>query len=98
MTCPQAHLDGAYVLGSLSPAERQEFEQHLGSCEECARSVREVAGLPGLLFRVDRAVLAQDETEPVPATLLPSLVREVRRRRRRTVLAVAGAAAAAAVI
>jgi hypothetical protein len=98
MTCPFAHLDGAYVLGSLSPAERQEFERHLASCEECARGIREVAGLPGLLSRVDRAVLEYDETEPVPATLLPSLVREVRRRRRRTVLAVAGAAAAAAVL
>jgi hypothetical protein len=98
MSCPHAHLDGAYVLGSLSPAERQEFERHLASCEECTRGIREVAGLPGLLSRVDQAVLEYDETEPVPATLLPSLVREVRRRRRRTVLAVAGAAAAAAVL
>ena len=29
MTCRFAHLDGAYVLGSLSPAERLEFETHL---------------------------------------------------------------------
>ena len=98
MSCSYAHLGGAYVLGSLSPAERREFELHLSTCDECARHVREVAGLPGLLSRVDRAVLEYDEAEPVPATLLPSLVREVRRRRRRTVLAVAGAAAAAAVL
>ena len=99
MSCPSAHLDGAYVLGSLSPAERQEFERHLSTCDECSRSVRELAGLPGLLARVDRSVLEfEPASDPVPATLLPSLVREVRRRRRRTVLAIAGAAAAAAVI
>lgn len=99
MSCEHAHLDGAYVLGSLSPAERQEFERHLGTCDECSRNVRELAGLPGLLSRVDRSVLELGASnEAVPPTLLPSLVREVRRRRRRTVLLAAGAAAAAAVV
>ena len=31
MTCEHAHLDGSYVLGALSPAERQRFEQHLAT-------------------------------------------------------------------
>ena len=53
MTCEMAHLDGAYVLGSLSPSERQQFERHLRVCVDCARSVQELAGLPGLLTRVD---------------------------------------------
>ena len=99
MSCELADRDGAYVLGSLSPAERQEFEQHLTGCKECARNVRELAGLPGLLARVDRAVLEDPHVvEPVPDTLLPALVRDVRRAGRRRTLVTAGLAAAAAVV
>ena len=36
MTCELAHLDGAYVLGALSPAERLAFERHLPSCAACS--------------------------------------------------------------
>lgn len=98
MSCEFARQDGAYVLGALSPAERQEFEQHLGTCAECARSVRELAGLPGLLSRVDPDTLASPPVgSPVPETLLPALVHRVRRTQRRRFLATAGAAAAAAV-
>jgi hypothetical protein len=61
--------------------------------------VRELAGLPGLLARVDPAVLEDpDEVEPVPETLLPALVRDVRRAGRRRTLVTAGLAAAAAVV
>ena len=96
MSCEYAELDGSYVLGSLSPAERQEYEKHLATCEECSRSVRELAGLPGLLSRVDPVILEPaPPAEPVPATLLPALVQEVGRARRRRLLAVAGLAAAA---
>ena len=100
MSCDFAHLDGSYVLGALSPGERREYEQHLEGCPTCARAVQELAGLPGLLARVDPAVL-EDPAEPeeVPETLLPALVGEVRRsRRRRTVAAGSLAAAAAAVV
>jgi hypothetical protein len=59
--------------------------------------VRELAGLPGLLARVDPAVLtAEAGDEPVPATLLPGLVRRVRRTQRRRLFATGGLAAAAA--
>jgi hypothetical protein len=44
--------DGAYLLGSLSPADRRAFEAHLATCSACAASVSELAGLPGLLARV----------------------------------------------
>ena len=99
MSCDLAHRDGSYVLGALSPAERRAFEQHLAGCKECARTVRELAGLPGLLARVDRAVLEDpDVVEPVPDTLLPALVRDVRREGRRRTLVTAGLAAAAAVV
>jgi hypothetical protein len=99
MTCDFTHLDGSYVLGALSPTERLEFEQHMAGCEECARSVRELAGLPGLLARVDPDVLENPPVqEPVPDTLLPALSRQVRRTRRRRGLVTAGLAAAAVAI
>lgn len=100
MNCKFTHDDGAYVLGALHPAERQEFERHLPGCQDCTRAVGELAGLPGLLGRVDVSVVEGPELDdPVPDTLLPALVREARheRRRRTWASAAAGVAAAAAV-
>lgn len=94
-----AHADGAYVLGALSIDERRTFEEHLHTCEDCARSVRELAGLPGLLSQVDPAVLeTPPDLSPVPETLLPRLLQEVRRSRRRRVRWVAAASAAAVLL
>lgn len=99
MTCEFAHLDGAYVLGSLGAAERTDYERHLTGCDDCSRAVRELAGLPGLLGRVPiEALEPPGKREPVPETLLPAVVSEVRRSRRRRLGAVAAVAAAAAVI
>jgi hypothetical protein len=100
MTCPLAHLDGAYVLGALSPEERLEYERHLPSCPTCSRAVRELAGLPGLLAQVPADVVESPEAAvPLPDTLLPALARKVRRgeRRRRRVTWLAAAAAAVVV-
>jgi hypothetical protein len=98
-----AHLDAAYVLGALSPTERQDFEGHLSTCSDCARSVRELAGLPGLLSRLTpEEVLALGEQPPVPATVLPGLLevaaRRQRRRRVAAVLAGVGSVAAAVLV
>lgn len=98
MSCEFAHLDGSYVLGALSPTERLEFERHLAGCEDCSRAVRELAGLPGLLAHVDLADIEEASSTPVPATLLPSLVREVRSTQRRRSVVVASIAAAAAAV
>jgi hypothetical protein len=99
MSCRFAHDDGAYVLGALSPVERQEFERHLPGCADCTRAVGELAGLPGLLGRVDVSVVEDPYVEdPVPDTLLPALSREVRRARRRRAWAAAGLTAAAAAV
>jgi len=96
MTCEQTHLDGAYVLGALSPAERLQFERHLAGCDDCSRAVREIAGLPGLLAQVDPADLDPSDTPPLPSSLLPRLVRDVRRSQRRRMAGVAAVAAAVA--
>lgn len=99
MTCPFAHDDAAYVLGALSPAERLDFERHLVRCDECTRTVGELAGLPGLLGRVDPSVLESSQAdEPLPDTLLPALSRAVGRSRARRARLVVGLAAAAAAV
>lgn len=98
MSCEFAYSDGSYVLGALSPSDRQVFEQHLSTCSDCAQSVRELAGMPGLLSRVDADVLdAPPVAEPASETLLPALLREVRRSQRRRAYVRAGLAAAAVV-
>ena len=99
MSCEFGHWDGAYVLGSLSAAERSEYQAHLAGCAECTRAVQELAGLPGLLGRVPADVLESPADVPLPETLLPALLLESRRSRlRRTRAMVALAAAAAAVV
>jgi hypothetical protein len=95
--CGHEHEDGAYVLGALSAEDRVAFERHLPGCEECARSVRELAGLPGLLARVPVESLDPIELPiPVPDTLLPALVRRARSNRRRRAWVAGGLVAAAA--
>lgn len=98
-TDPFGHDDAAYVLGALGPGQRRAFEEHLAACDDCARSIQELAGLPGLLAGLPASSFADpDDAPPPPDTLLPQLLREVRRRRRRTVLLVVAGAAAALVV
>ena len=97
--CGHDHEDGAYVLGALSPEDRVAFERHLPGCPECAQSVRELAGLPGLLARVPLEVLDPDKLPtPVPDTLLPALVRATHKSQRRRAWITGGLVAAAAAI
>jgi hypothetical protein len=83
----------AYVLGALPASERVEFEAHLVECQDCRQTVAGLAGIPGLLSRVS----PDDLTDPVPVpdTLVPRLLRAVRRSalRRRVVVGMLGAAA-----
>lgn len=94
---PFRYDDGAYVLGALSPEERDAFEDHLLRCDACVARVRQLADLPELL-----AGVAEDEiaSEPVPDTLLPRLLRAAARnqRRRRAVIGALAAVAAACLI
>jgi anti-sigma factor RsiW len=97
-----ATWDAAYVLGSLSPAERREFEAHLSVCPSCSQSVGELSGLPALLSKLDGdTVVAMDgdaAVEPPAPNLLPSLLGEVSRRRRRVQMVAWTTGAAAAVL
>lgn len=89
--------DAAYLLGALSPEERDEYEQHLLSCPDCRASLGRITGVPGLLAHVPVDSLHDfDRPEAPSESLLPGLLREVDRRRRRRWHAVAGGLAATA--
>jgi anti-sigma factor RsiW len=99
-----ATWDAAYVLGSLSSADRRDFEAHLSVCPICSQSVGELSGIPALLSKLDGDTVAAMDAgghtaapEPTP-NLLPSLMTEVRRRRRRTRMVTWTTGAAAAVL
>ena len=93
--------DGAYVLGALSPEERELFEQHLLTCDDCMDRVRELAALPSLLGQLsDDDIRELELDDPVPDTLLPRLMRaaQARRRRGRVVIGSLVAAVAACAV
>jgi hypothetical protein len=90
------HDDAAYLLGALSPSEHQAFESHLADCAACQRSVRELAGMPGLMGKVQLEDFTSPQ-QPPPASLLATLTREVHRERTRRRWLVGAMAAAAAV-
>jgi hypothetical protein len=77
-----ADWDGAYVLGALPAAEREEFERHLAVCDECRRAVADLLPLPGLLGRVDAAdresLLAGAPPAPPPDDLERRLLEAAR--------------------
>lgn len=98
MSCSYATWDGAYVLGALSTADRRDYESHLAGCDACSRAVRDLAGLPGLLGRLDPEVFDEGEPEPAPDTLLPRVTAAMHRGQRRRTWFVSGLAAAAAVV
>ncbi|WP_062464703.1 zf-HC2 domain-containing protein [Demequina soli] len=99
-----ADWDAAYVLGSLTPADRRAFEAHLAGCPACRDAVASLAVVPGLLGRA-RPLLGDDaaKASPEPPEDLVARVGRRRASRRRTVrrrivtgaLAVAAAAALA---
>lgn len=96
--------DAAYVLGSLSSADRREFEAHLSSCAPCRESVSELSGMPSLLAKMTRDdVAAIDEggsgaPPPVNPLLLTSLLAKISQLRRRSRLLTWTVAVAAAAV
>jgi hypothetical protein len=84
-----ATWDASYVLGSLSSAERREFEAHLETCPRCRAAVAELSGIPALLAMLDlEDVRALDEehaeTPPLRPEVLDTVLDRVRWRRRRS--------------
>jgi len=86
VTCQFAVDDGAYVLGSLAPADRAAFERHLPGCPTCREAVAALAVLPGLLGRLDAATAVAVGPEAgvsTPPTLLPRALAAAAAQRRR---------------
>jgi anti-sigma-K factor RskA len=99
MSDPYADWDGAYVMGALSRAERQEYEDHLATCDDCAAALAELGPLPGLLGRVapeDAELLLRPAADPPPSIATPRVVPLAWWRRTRVRVG-AGLAAAAVV-
>ncbi|WP_293000814.1 zf-HC2 domain-containing protein [Mycobacterium sp.] len=96
-----ATWDAAYVLGSLTAADRSAFESHLTECASCRVAVDEISGMPALLGRLDHdAVVAMDTVQDLdtPPNMLPGLMFAVRRRRRRSRVVAWSLGAAASVL
>ncbi|WP_433264127.1 anti-sigma factor family protein [Actinosynnema sp. CS-041913] len=66
MSCIQTVALGAYLLGSLDPAERSAFERHLRGCAICRREMLRLAPLPGLLSQVRLEDLELPFEDPAP--------------------------------
>jgi hypothetical protein len=103
---PYAQWDAAYVLGSLSHAQRCEYESHLVTCGACRSAVAELSGVPPVLAMLSHDELPDDDlgaraagldvSGAPPPRLLEDLIAEIVRRRRysrRLALTAAGLAA-----
>lgn len=102
--------DAAYVVGALNPAERREFERHLGGCPTCREAVSELAGMPAVLSELGREQAVALAASPAPdggesgqadvvpiAALASAAVRRRTRRRAWQVAAAIGLVAAGGV-
>src|SRR5882672_12241276 len=72
--------DAAYVLGSLTDADRGEYEAHLRGCPSCRQSVDELSGMPAILGQLTPdEVAAIDDGGPdaPPPRVLTSLLSTV---------------------
>ncbi|BBY17489.1 anti-sigma factor family protein [Mycolicibacterium litorale] len=86
---PYLQWDAAYVLGSLSSADRREFEAHMQTCARCRAAVAELSGVPALLAMLDAdevRELDEDQSDepPLRPEVLQSVLDKVKWRRRRS--------------
>ena len=52
--------DAAYVFGSLSAADRREFEAHMANCSACRDAVADLSGMQARLPQLHREVVAAE--------------------------------------
>jgi hypothetical protein len=91
------------VFGSLSSAERREYEAHLETCDRCRAAVADISGMPALLAMLDvEDVRALEKEQPEPPPLRPEVRQQVldkvRWRRRRSRLLTSAAVGLAAAL
>lgn len=84
-TDPYREWDVAYLLGSLSTAERTEYERHLETCAACKGEVGGLADLPSVLSALSRDQAAELLTAGTPSPAVRILrLRKAARSSRRT--------------
>jgi predicted anti-sigma-YlaC factor YlaD len=72
---------GAYLVGSLAPAEHAALQRHLPGCADCRAELARLAPLPGLLARLDADQVRNRALAPGP-DLLPRILDAVRAKQR----------------
>ena len=99
---PFRDWDAAYVLGALSAEDRRAFERHLANCPACEAAVAELAGIPGILTKIDANTAVALASAPkmeqprdwhYEPDLVQRLARSARRRRRGLTAGLTAAAA-----
>src|SRR4051812_28402962 len=60
MACEQAAQIQAYYDGRLTAQSRREVEDHLRTCDECAKLLADLRGLSRLIAAAPRAQLSDD--------------------------------------
>jgi hypothetical protein len=75
VSCPHLFDVAPYALGTLDAAERSHVAEHLPGCRECQAVLESVAGLPGLLARVDPDDVAPAHAVPDEAMFQRLLAR-----------------------
>lgn len=64
---------GAYLIGSLAPAERAAVDRHLAGCPECRAELATLAPLPGLMSRISAEDARSRALTPGPQLLARAL-------------------------
>ena len=90
----------AFVLGVLSPDERESFETHLETCDRCQRDVIDFAPLPGLLAKAapSEGVSTIDVADEVIRRIGADAANTITSRNRWRAVAAAALAAAALLV
>lgn len=90
---PYLQWDAAYVLGSLTSADRREFEAHMQICARCRAAVAEISGVPALLAMLDADDVRsfdrgefgeQPDPPPLRPEVLDAVLEKAKWRRRRS--------------
>src|SRR3954467_8349790 len=79
--CPHRYDVAPYALGTLDAGEREDVADHIPGCQECQAVLESVAGLPGLLARVDPDDVAPARVVPDEAMFQRLLARSAEGRR-----------------
>lgn len=63
--------DGAYVIGSLSPADTAKFETHLETCDDCMRRVAALWDVPPMFARAPLTAFEDSAKSNMADTAIP---------------------------